>query len=135
MCLAWVKNEPSVAIELTLPDIFHISDSISLYHTHPHTHTHIHPHTHTRTHSPSRPHRLGTLPGTRVPPMSLSLSATITRSSSGTRQPVHQPLRWMGCTLTSSTPSLGATTAAILPPPVKTRRSGSSTHASRRLSR
>ena len=139
-----------------------VTSSHHTTHTPSHTHTHIHPHTHTfasythtstlthththtyppshtpsphtLTHPPSHTHRLGILPGIRVPPTSLSLSATITRSSSGTRQPVHKPLRWMGCTLTSSTPSLGATTAAILPPPVKTRRSGLLTHASRRLS-
>ena len=130
----------SIAIELTLPNIFHISDSISSRHTHTHTshtltHTHTtHPHTH-NTHTLTHTHRLGTLPGTRVQPTSLSLSAMITRSSSGTRQPVNKPLRWMGCTLTSSTPSLGATMEAIWPPPVKTRSSGSLTHANRRLSR
>ena len=152
-----VKNEPIITIELTLPDIFHITDYI-MPHTHTPIHSVAHTHTHTHTHTPCRSlahtrtllnmythaimhtlhthtHiRLGTLPGIPVPPTSLSLSATITRSSSGIRQLVKLPSRWRGCTLTSSTPSLGVTMVAIWPPRVKTRRSGSLIHARRRLS-
>ena len=95
--------------------------------THSHSLTHIHTLMNTC--------RLVTLRGTQVPPTFSSPSATTTRSSSGTRQPEILPSLWRGCTLTSSTPSLGATTAATWPPPVRIRRSGSLIHVKDRLSR
>ena len=97
--------------------------------------THTHTHSLTHTHTLMNTCRLVTLRGTQVPPMSSSLSVTTTRSSSGTRRLEILPSLWRGCTLISSTPSLGATTAATWPLPVRIRRSGSLIHAKDQLSR